>query len=128
MLVLLFGTGTLAIYQVMALEDQLDSVTRAVDQMDVKVKHAQYEKAKFYALARDVLRLAPKDPNAEQVASDFKLQQLQAAQPALMALSTSSAATNAAPAQPAATTNSAPAPSPEATNAPPENSPGPAAK
>jgi hypothetical protein len=117
MLILLFGSGTLALYQVMAMEDQLDQVTQAVDQMDGQVKRAQYEKAKFYALAKDVLRLAPKDANAEQIAVDFKLRKLQAAQPALMDLSTPSAldTTNAAPAQPAAATNSAPAPSPSPT-------------
>ena len=117
MLVFLFGSGALALYQVMALEDKLDEVTRAVDQMDEKVKLAQHEKAMFYTLARDVLRLAPKDPNAEQVVVEFKLRQLQAAQPALMALSTPPTATNDAPAQPLASTNAAPL-----------NSPGPPAK
>ena len=86
MLILLFGSGTLALYQVMTLEDRLDEVTRAIDQMDGKVKWAQREKAKFYALARDMLRLAPKDPNAEQIVVYFKLKELQAAQPELMDL------------------------------------------
>jgi TolA-binding protein len=123
MLVLLFGLGTLALYQVMALEDQLDTVTRTIDKMDGKVKRVQYEKAKFYALARDVLRLAPKDPNAEQVVVDFKIRQLQAAQPALFALNAPSApgATNAA-------TNSVPTYPSETTNAAPLNSHSPAAK
>jgi hypothetical protein len=121
MLVLLVGSGTLAVYQVMVLEDQLDEVTRAVDHMDVKVKRAQYEKAKFYALAKDVLRLAPKDPNAEQVVVDCKIRQLQTAQPVLMDLTTPSApaTTNAAPAQPAAATNFAPVQPSQATNAVP---------
>ena len=82
MLIFLVGAGSLALYQVMAMEDQLDEITQSIDKMDGKVKRAQYEKAKFYAIARDVLSLAPKDPNAEQVAVDFKLRQLQAAQPA----------------------------------------------
>src|SRR5882672_1747210 len=76
MLVFLFGAGSLAVYQVMALQDQLDSVTRAVDLMDGKVKHAQHEQNMFYGLARDVLRLAPRDPNAEQIVVDFKIRQL----------------------------------------------------
>jgi TolA-binding protein len=130
MLILLVGSGTLAIYQVMTLEDQLDEVTRAVDQMDAKVKRAQYEKNKFFTMAKDVLRLAPKDPNAEQIVVDFKLRQLQAAQPVLMDLSTPSApaTTNAAPTQPAAATNSAPVQPSQATNAPPGHSPGPMPK
>ena len=121
MLILLIGSGTLALYQVMALEDQLDEVTGAIDHMDGKVKWAQYEKDKFFAMAKDVLRLAPKDPNAEQVVVDFKIRQLQAAQPVLMDLSMPSApptpTPNAAPEQPAAATNSAPIQPSQATNA-----------
>jgi TolA-binding protein len=130
MLVLLFGLGTLTLYQVMVLEDQLDEVTRAVDKMDGKVKLAQHEKAMFYALARDVLRMAPKDPNAEQIVIAFKLRQLQAAQPALMALANPSApeGTNAVPAQPTAATNSAPVRPSETTNAAPLNPPSPTGK
>ncbi len=118
MLIFLVGAGSLALYQVMAMEDQLDEITQSIDKMDGKVKRAQYEKAKFYAIARDVLSLAPKDPNAEQVAVDFKLRQLQAAQPALMSLN---AATPAPPTlvQPTGYTNSAPAPAPPSTNAAP---------
>jgi TolA-binding protein len=124
-LIFLIGSGTFTIYQVISLEDQLDEVTRSVDQMDAKVRRAQYEKAKFFAIAKDVLRLAPKDPNAEKIVVEFKIRQLQTAQPVLMALSTPqnqaatnsgpaspnaapmrpSAATNAAPLQPAGTTN-----------------------
>jgi hypothetical protein len=130
MLVLLFGSGTFALYQVMALEDQLDAVTRADDQMDGKVKMAQYEKAKFYAMARDVLRLAPKDPNAEQVVVDFKLRQLRATQPALFALNPppATAVTTAAPVQLTAATNSVPVPPSVDTNAAPLNSPSPTPK
>lgn len=84
MLILLLGSGTFAVYQVMAMEDQLDEITRAVDKMDVKVKQAQHEKAKFYAMAKDVLRLAPKDTNAEQLVVYFKLRELQTAQPVLL--------------------------------------------
>jgi len=121
MLILLIGSGTLALYQVMALEDRLDEVTRAVDHMDGRVKRAQYEKAKFFSMARDLLRLAPKDPNAEQIVVAFKIRQLQAAQPVLMDLTTPSApaTTNAAPAQPVAATNSAPVQASETTNAAP---------
>jgi hypothetical protein len=75
-------------YQVMALEDQLDVLTRGIDQMDQKVSHAKYEKAKFYAIAGDVVRLSATDPNAEEVAVYFKLHQLQAQQPILMTTTT----------------------------------------
>jgi hypothetical protein len=118
----------------MALEDQLDEVTRAVDHMDGRVKWAQYEKAKFFSMAKDVLRLAPKDPNAEQIVVDFKIRQLQAALPVLMDLTTPSTPattnaapdmTNAAPAQPAAATNSAPVQPSQATNAAPGHLPSP---
>ena len=126
MLVLLLGSGTFAIYQVMTLEDQLDEVTRAVDQMDGKVKRAQYEKAKFFAMTKDVLLLAPKDPNAEQIVVDFKLRELQAAQPSLLDLTTPSIppTMNAPAAQPAAATISVPAQPSQAANAAPGHSPG----
>jgi hypothetical protein len=94
--------------------------------MDTDVKRGQYEKAKFFTIARDVLLLAPKDANANDVAAYYKLKQLQEAQPELMALSTApvespvtNAApadavtpTNAAPVQPAPATNTAPIPAP----------------
>ena len=119
-------------YQVITIEDQLDEVTRAVDQMDSRVKHAEYEKAKFFSIAKDILRLAPKDPNAEQIVVDLKLRKLQAAQPVLMALSAPSmaptlATTNAAPARANAATNSAPAQPSQATNAAPVSSASPVA-
>jgi len=127
MLIFLAGSGTLAVYQVMALEDQLDEVTQAVDHMDGKVKWAQYEKAKFFSMAKDVLRLAPKDPNAEKIVVAFKIRQLQTQLPVLMDLTTPSApaTTNAVPAQPAAATNSAPVEPSQATNAAPGHLPSP---
>jgi hypothetical protein len=82
--VFLLGFGTFTIYQVMFLEDQLAAVTKAVDQMDSKVKLAQYEKTKFFALSRDVLKLAPKDEAAKQVVDELKLQQLEVAEPTMM--------------------------------------------
>ena len=81
--VLLVGVGWLAVYQLMTLEEQLDNVTRAVDKMDSKVKLAQHEKNLFYALARDVMVMAPQDPNAEKIVVEFKLRELKAAQPTL---------------------------------------------
>jgi hypothetical protein len=121
MLIFLVGSGALALYQVMAMQDQMDEANHAMDQMDGKIKRAAYEKAKFYAIAGDVLRLAPKDPNADQVAAYFKLQQLQAAQPELMSpdVPLNMAATSAAPEQPAAPTNLPPVQPPQATNAAP---------
>jgi hypothetical protein len=122
-LIFLIGSGTFTIYQVITMEDQLDEVTRAVDQMDAKVKRAQYEKAKFFSIAKDILRLAPKDANAEKIVVDYKLRQLQAAQPVLMALSTPTNAvtTNAPPAQLAGATNATPVEPSQATNAAPGN-------
>jgi TolA-binding protein len=129
MLIFLVGAGSLAFYQILTMEDRLEDMTQTVDQMDVKVKRAQYEKGKFFAIARDVLRLVPKDPKAERVAADFKLQQLQTEAPELLALSTTpDTTTNGAPAQPAAATNSAPVQPSEATNTAPLNSASPTAR
>ena len=97
MMVFLFGAGALAAYQVRTLERQLDSTTQSVEQIEGKVKWAQYEKAKFFALARDVAHLAPKNPNAERVVIEFKLRELQIAEPALMAMPNTKPTTNAAP-------------------------------
>ncbi len=83
-LIFLIGAGALALYQVMAMEDELDQMTQALDKMDGRIKHAQHEKAVFYKIASDVLRLAPTDPNAAKVAVYFKLRQLAIAQPELM--------------------------------------------
>jgi len=125
MLILLLGVGTFAVMEVMALEDRWIEVASDIDKMDTQVKRAQYEKNKFYAIARDVLRLAPKDPNAQQVAAEFKLQQLQAAEPTLLDLNAppTPVATNAAPAEPSAATNSAPVQTSASTNAAPASSP-----
>jgi hypothetical protein len=110
MLIFLVGAGALAFYQVKTMDDQLEDTTRAIDQMDGKVKRAEYEKNKFFAISRDVLNLAPKDPNAEPIVVDFKLRQLQAEEPEIFTQPTSpdAAATNIAPGQPTAATNAAP--------------------
>ncbi len=120
LLIFLLGSGTLATYQVMAMEDQLDEVTQAIDKMDGNVKRAQYEKAKFYFIAKSVLKLAPKDPGAEQVVTYFKLRELRAAQPEMFAAGSPSdlAALNPTLTQPTAVTNSAP----ETPASPPTNS------
>ena len=120
MLVLLFGIGTFAILEVMALEDRWIEIASAIDKMDPQIKRAQYEKNKFYTIAKDVLRLAPRDPAADQVASDAGLKRLQADEPALLDLNTPSTPieTSAAP-ETSAATNSAPVESPDTTNAPP---------
>jgi hypothetical protein len=121
MLVLLVGIGTFAVLELMALEDRWIEVATAIDKMDLQVKQAQYEKNKFYAIARDVLRLAPKDPNAAHVATDFKLRELQTEEPALLDLNEPATATQtpAAPAEPSTATNSAPVDSSGDTNAAP---------
>jgi len=122
-LIFLFGAGSLSFYQVVIMEDHWDQLTQTIDNMDTQVKRGQYEKAKFFAIARDALLLAPKDANANEVAVYFKLKELQQAQPELMALTTATdlpvanatpketlAQTNAAPVQPSPATNTAPVP------------------
>jgi hypothetical protein len=124
LLVFFLGAGAVSIYQVSTLEDELDSVTKAADQLDGKVKHAQFEKAKFFAMARDLVRLAPKDAAAEQIVTQASLRRFQQINPTLMSLDSpmgfsqtdpTAATTNAPPAQ-----VDAPAPAPDtgATNAP----------
>lgn len=119
MLILLLGSGTFATYQVMSMEDQLDEVTQATDKMEGKVKQAEHEKAKFYAIAREILRLAPKDTNAEQLTVYFKLRELKAAQPELMAETQSPASrlTDSASTQQSTSINPDPITESEATNA-----------
>ena len=120
-LILILGSGALASYQVMSMEDQLDQMTQTIDKYDGKVKEAQYQKDKFYKMARAVLRLADKDPNANQVATLFNLRELQKAQPDLMNANDPSdvAGSNAATPEDT-TTNAAPAPAPPSTNAAPK--------
>jgi hypothetical protein len=96
-LIFLLGAGSLAFYQVQSLEDQLEEVTQAVDRLDPKVKHAQYEKAKFYAMARDLVRLAPKHPAAQQIVDQTGIRTLQQKFPELMSLDIPSGFTNLAP-------------------------------
>ena len=98
----LSGAFFLAFYQVESLEEQLGEVTSASDKLDLKVQMAQYEKAKFYALARDLVRMAPKHPAADKVVTETGLRNLAAKQPALMSLDIPSGFTNAAPVVPAA--------------------------
>lgn len=97
-LIYLLGAGTLAFYQVQALEDQLSEVTTACDRLDPKVKMAEYQKAKFYAMARDLLRLAPTHPGAAQIVEKTGLRNLQKAQPELMSFNYPVGFTNTAPA------------------------------
>ena len=129
------GAGLLALYQVMAMEDQYEQMTQSVDRMDGKVKRAQYEKAKFFRIARDLLQLAPKDPIADQLVVHYKLRQMEQAEPELvnantpsdvgisaMAASQTAEETNAASLLPGTLTNAA------STNVPPLSVPNPAAK
>jgi len=122
MFILLLGMGARECYQMISMENQLDEVTQKVDQMDPRVKLTEYERSKFYMMAADVLRLAPKDPNADQIAVLFGLRKLQEDKPELMnasgqtdltavsAEASAVAATNAPPADPfhPPTTNAAP--------------------
>ncbi|HEV3273108.1 MAG TPA: hypothetical protein VGZ93_13090 [Candidatus Methylacidiphilales bacterium] len=130
MLILLIGTGSLALYQVKTTQDDLDETTGSVDRMDGEVRLAQHEQALFYTIASDVLRLAPKDPNADQVAVHFNLRRLQAAQPELLSPNAfpDMDATNAPTEESGPATNAAPVQPGQATNAAPANLPGPAGK
>jgi len=98
-LIYLIGAGILAFYQMQNLEDQLAQTTSAADKLDLKVRLAQYEKAKFYALARDLLRIAPKHPAAAKIVSTTGIRNLAQIQPALMSLNLPSGFTNSAPAE-----------------------------
>jgi len=112
LLIFFLGAGALAFYQVESLDLQLSEVTTAADRLDPQVKLAQYEKAKFYAMARDLLRLAPDHPGAAKLVDELKLRKLAAAQPLEMSLTDHpSGFTNTAPTLPAA-------PSGPKTNAP----------
>jgi hypothetical protein len=129
MFILLLGMGARECYQTISMENQLDEVTQKVDLLEPKVKLTEYERTKFYMMAADVLRLAPRDANADQIAVLFGLRKLQQDKPELMnasgqtdlaALSSEAsavAATNAPPVDPfrAPATNSA------STNAAPKN-------
>jgi hypothetical protein len=121
MLIFLIGAGSLSFFQVMSMEDQWDEITQNIDKMDVQVKRGLHEKAKFFAIARDVVLLAPTDPNANQVAVYYKLKQLQQAEPELMSLNAPSdtTLTNSAPEQSSTVTNGAPAQATALTNAAP---------
>jgi len=102
------------------MEEQLDQMTQAVDKYDGRVKLAQYEKDKFYGMARAVLRLAPKDANANEVATLFNLRELQRDKPDLMNANDPSdvaAITNGPPGQETFPTNAPPVPSSFSTNA-----------
>ena len=94
------GAGTLAFYQVESLNEQLAEVTSAADRLDPQVKLAQYQKAKFYAMARDLLRMAPTHPGAAKLVDELNLRKLAAAQPVLMSLTQPSGFTNTAPTMP----------------------------
>jgi hypothetical protein len=74
-LILIIGALVSTTYQIVEMEDQLASITQAVGQMDPKVKQAEYEKAKLYKLASDVLQLSATDPIAKQIVTDYKIEQ-----------------------------------------------------
>jgi len=76
-LVLIIGMLISAGYQVVAMQQQVDALKQEAEQaqVDTKFKQAQYQKAKLYKLASDVLQLAPTDPNAKQIVTDYKIEQ-----------------------------------------------------
>jgi hypothetical protein len=83
LLVFFFGIGALSGYQVNAMQDRLDELGQTIQKMDVNVKKAQYVKAKFFSIAKDLLALAPQNTSANEIVTRFKLREMQAAQPAL---------------------------------------------
>jgi hypothetical protein len=100
--VYLCGALMLAVYQVESLNSQLAEITSAADRLDPQVKFAEYQRAKFYAMARDLLRMAPKHPAADKIVTEYGIRNLAAAQPVMMSMSLPSGFTNAAPVAPAA--------------------------
>jgi hypothetical protein len=74
-LILIIGSVVSTGYQIIVLQDQLNSVTQTVGQMTEKVKQAQYEKAKLYKLAADVLQVSATDPSAKQIVTEYKIQE-----------------------------------------------------
>lgn len=126
LLVFFLGVGALTGYQVNAMQDRLDELSQAVEKMDGNVKRSQYVRAKFFAIAKDILALTPKNANAQEVATHFKLHEMEAAQPALFAQDYSAQIEKAeksfaaaAAAAPAPTTNSSLLPSAPTTDAAP---------
>jgi len=75
-LVFFLGFGAFTFYQITILESQYDQVTRAVDRMDPKVKKSQASKERFYTMTHAILAIAPHDPIAEQIATQFNLRKL----------------------------------------------------
>jgi hypothetical protein len=101
-LIYLVGAGALSFYHVMSLETQYEEVARAIDKLDPQVKHAEYNKNKFFAFARDLVRMAPTNASAAQIVKDTGLRGLQEKFPMLMSLDLPSGFTNAAPPNPKA--------------------------
>ncbi len=107
-LVFFVGFGAYTFSQIWDLEDQIDSVNGAIDKMTPKIERAGYEKNKFYTLAKDILRLAPQDAMAQQIATELNLDKLRQTDPLLS--DNPSRTNNTANAVP-------PAPAPGSTNA-----------
>ena len=100
-LIYLIGAGSLSFYHVMSLETQYEEVASAVDKLDPQVKHAEYERDKFFAFARDLVRMAPRNANAAAIVKEAGLLSLQEKYPVLMSLDQPSGFTNTAPTNPA---------------------------
>jgi hypothetical protein len=101
-LIYLAGAGSLSFYHVMSLETQYEEVASAIDKLDPQVKHAEYEQAKFFSFARDLVRMAPTNASAEQIVKQTGLRGLQEKFPVLMSLNDHPAGfTNVAPVNPA---------------------------
>ena len=74
-LILILGTLVSTTYQIVVMQDQLQSLTQAAGQMEPKVKQAQYAKARLYRLASDVFQLSATDANAKRIVTDYKIEQ-----------------------------------------------------
>jgi len=72
-LILILGSISYSGYEVIALLEQRIAVSQAIEQMDPKIRYAEYEHAKLEALARDILSLASTNKNAAQIVTEYKI-------------------------------------------------------
>jgi hypothetical protein len=79
--ILLVAVCAFLVCQILSLKYQLGVVNRGITRAEDKVSHARFVKGKVVALAQDVVRLAPHDPSAEEIAKELKLDQLLATEP-----------------------------------------------
>jgi hypothetical protein len=76
-LILILGSISYSGYEVIALLEQRIAVSQAIEQMDSKVRYAEYEHAKLEAVAQDILNLASTDKNAAQIVTEYKIARIE---------------------------------------------------